>query len=145
MKATFLLPIPDHRLAQGKLYDLPRLLPFSILAVMSGETSYRWGHQFIRTHRARLNETFGCCWRQTPAHRSIPYALQGLDVNEIAPDFHAHVLPLAEQAAVIALIGPARQSRLLQGPPDRLGGEHLRRRRMDHAGPNPERGCPLGP
>jgi hypothetical protein len=98
MKATFLLPIPDHRLAQGKLYDLPHLLLFSILAVMSGETSYRWVHQFIRTHRARLNETFGCCWRQTPAHRLIRYALQGLDVSKIAPDFRAHVLLLAEHA-----------------------------------------------
>jgi hypothetical protein len=45
-----LLPIPDHRRAQGKLYDLPHLLLFSILAVMSGATSYRRIHPFIRAH-----------------------------------------------------------------------------------------------
>jgi hypothetical protein len=43
-----LLPISDHRRAQGKLYDLPHLLLFSILAVMSGATSYRRIHPFIR-------------------------------------------------------------------------------------------------
>jgi hypothetical protein len=91
-----LLPIPDHRRAQGKLYDLPHLLLFSIPAVMSGATSYRRIHPFIRTHHARLNEAFGCRWLRTPAYRSIRYALHGLDVDEIAPPFRAHVLPVAK-------------------------------------------------
>jgi hypothetical protein len=91
-----LLPIPDHRRAQGKLYDLPHRLLFSILAVMSGATSYRRIHPFIRTHQARLNEAFGCRWRRTPAYRSIRYALHGLEVQAIAPQFRAHALPLAE-------------------------------------------------
>lgn len=52
--------IPDPRRAQEKLYDLPHPLLFSILAVISGATSYRRILQFIRTHHARLNEAFGC-------------------------------------------------------------------------------------
>ncbi|BBA37283.1 ISMca6, transposase, OrfA [Methylocaldum marinum] len=105
-------PIPDHRRAQGKLYDLPHRLLFSILAVMSGATSYRRIHPFIRTHQARLNEAFGCRWRRTPAYSSIRYALHGLDVEAIAPHFRAHALPLAEDAAVIALDGKTLRGRL---------------------------------
>jgi hypothetical protein len=100
-----LLPIPDHRRAQGRLYDLPHLLLFSILAVMSGAASYRRIHQFILAHQARLNEAFGCRWRKTPAYTSIRYALQGLDPAEIAPHFRAHAATLADAATVIALDG----------------------------------------
>lgn len=110
-----LLPIPDHRRAQGKLYDLPHLLLFSILAVMSGATSYRRIHQFIRTHQVRLNEVFGCRWRRTPAYSSIRYILQGLDCDQIAPHFHAHAVGLADMATVIALDG-----KTLRGSLDRF-------------------------
>ena len=110
-----LLPIPDPRRAQGKLYDLPHLLLFSILAVMSGATSYRRIHQFIRTHQARLNEAFGCTWRRTPAYTSIRYALRGLDADAIAPYFRVHAAGLAESAAVIALDG-----KTLRGSLDRF-------------------------
>ena len=75
-----LLPIPDPRRAQGKLYDLPL---FSILAVMSGATSY-W-----RIHQVRLNEAFSGRWRRTPAYRSLRYALQGLDCGQITTPFEA--------------------------------------------------------
>lgn len=100
-----LLPIPDPRRPQGKLYDLPHLLLFGILAVMSGATSYRRIYQFIRTHQARLNEAFGCRWQRSPAYSSIRYALQGLTPDEIAPHFRTHAAGLADTAAVIALDG----------------------------------------
>jgi DDE_Tnp_1-associated len=100
-----LLPIPDHRRPQGRLFDLPHLLLFSILAVMSGATAYRRIHQFIRTHQARLNDAFGCPWRRTPAYSSIRYALQGLDTQQIAVHFRAHAVTLAGDAPVIALDG----------------------------------------
>lgn len=102
-----LLPIPDPRRAQGKLYDLPHLLLFSILAVMSGATSYRRIHQFIRAHQARLNEAFGCAWRRTPAYTSIRYALRRLDVDAVAPHFRVHAAGLAGAAAAVALDGKA--------------------------------------
>ncbi len=82
-----LLPIPDHRRAQGRLFDLPHLPLFSILAVISGATSYRRIHQFVRTHQARLNEAFGCRWRRTPAYGAIRYALRGLGPPRNRPEF----------------------------------------------------------
>ena len=76
---THLATIPDPRRAQGKLYDLSHLLLFSILAVLSGATSYRKIQRFINTHRQRLNALCGLHWRRAPAHTSIRYALQGLE------------------------------------------------------------------
>lgn len=110
-----LLPIPDHRRAQGKLFDLPHVLLFSILAVMSGATSYRRIHQFLSTHQARLNEAFGCTWRRTPAYSSIRYILRGLDPDQIAPHFRAQAATLADGAAVIAFDG-----KTLRGSLDRF-------------------------
>ena len=49
--------IPDPRRAQGKLYKLPYLLLFSILAVVTGSTSYRGIRTFLDVHRRRLNPT----------------------------------------------------------------------------------------
>lgn len=91
------------------------MLLFSILAVMSGATSYRRIHQFIRTHQPRLNEAFGCRWRRTPAYSSIRYALQGLDPGAIAPHCRAHAAALAGAAPVIALDG-----KTLRGSLDRF-------------------------
>lgn len=110
-----LLPIPDPRRPQGKLFDLPHLLLFSILAIMSEATSYRRIHQFIQTHQARLNEAFGCRWRRTPAYTTIRYALQGLDPSQIAPHFRAHAASLAGEAPVVALDG-----KTLRGSLDRF-------------------------
>ena len=88
--------IPDHRRAQGRMYDLPHLLLFSILAVASGATSYRKIHQFIATHWQRLNTAFDCHWRRAPAYTSIRYALRGLEVEEVEQAFRAHAAALAE-------------------------------------------------
>lgn len=53
---NYLSCIPDHRRGQGKLYDLGSLLLFSIMAVLSGATSYRKIQRYIEAHRLRLNE-----------------------------------------------------------------------------------------
>ena len=71
--------VPDHRRAEGKVYRLPHVLLFSILAIVSGGNSYRSIATFIDTHRRRLNRAFGLRWRRAPAHTAIRYILQGLD------------------------------------------------------------------
>lgn len=85
-----LAAIPDPRRTQGKMYDLPHLLLFSILAVASGATSYRRVHQFIATHWQRLNLAFGCRWKRAPAYTSIRYALQGLEATAVERAFRTH-------------------------------------------------------
>ena len=45
--------VPDPRRAEGKVYRLPHVLLFSILAIVSGGNSYRSVATFIDVHRRR--------------------------------------------------------------------------------------------
>ncbi len=93
----FLAEVPDPRRAEGKLYKLPHVLLFSILAIVSGCNSYRGIVTFIAAHRRRLNAAFGLTWRRAPAHTAIRYILQGLDpaTVEVAFRHHAALLQAA--------------------------------------------------
>ena len=66
--------IPDPRRREGKLYQLPYVLLFSILAVVTGGNSYRSIETFITVHRRRLNTAFGLLrWKRAPApYRHYP-------------------------------------------------------------------------
>ena len=70
-----LADVPDPRRGQGKLYKLPHVLLFSILAIVTGGNSYRGIVTFIDAHRRRLNAAFGLNWRRAPAHTAIRYIL----------------------------------------------------------------------
>jgi DDE_Tnp_1-associated len=73
---AMLSEVPDPRRAEGKLYKLPYVLLFSILAVVTGGNSFRSIEIFIKVHRRRLNAAFGLCWKRAPAHTAIRYILQ---------------------------------------------------------------------
>jgi hypothetical protein len=91
-----LAEIPDPRRAEGKLYKLPHVLLFSILAIVTGCNSYRGIVTFIAVHRHRLNAAFGLSWRRAPAHTAIRYILQGLDPAMVEAAFrHAALLQTA--------------------------------------------------
>ena len=88
--------VPDPRRAEGKLYGLPHVLLFSILAIVSGCNSYRGVITFIAVHRSRLNAACGLTWRRAPAHTAIRYILQGLDPTAVEAAFrHAALLQAA--------------------------------------------------
>lgn len=91
---SHLSAIPDHRRAQGRMYDLGHLLLFSVLAVVSGATSYRKIQRFMVAHRERLNELCALQWKRAPAHNSIRYALHGLDAGEVEAAFRQHAAEL---------------------------------------------------
>src|SRR3954467_12735011 len=79
--------VPDPRRAEGKVYRLPHVLLFSILAIVSGGNSYRSVATFTDERRRRLNRTFGLTWRRAPAHTSIRNILQGLDSGALEAVF----------------------------------------------------------
>jgi hypothetical protein len=87
---NLLTDVPDPRRAEGKLYALPYVLLFSILAIVSGSNSYRGIVTFIDVHRHRLNAAFGLRWRRAPAHTAIRYILQGLDPAAVEAAFRRH-------------------------------------------------------
>ena len=107
---SLLSEIPDPRRAEGKLYQLPYILLFSILAVVTGGNSYRSIETFITVHRRRLNAAFGLRWKRAPAHTAIRYILQGLDPKAVERVFRHHANGLVGGVA-----GASRRSIALDG------------------------------
>jgi len=91
---ALLKEIPDPRRAEGKLYQLPYVLLFSILAVVTGANSFRGIVTFVRAHRVRLNAAFGLRWKRPPAHTAVRYILQGLDPQAVEQVFRLHAAGL---------------------------------------------------
>ena len=85
-----LAEVPDPRRAQGQKYQLPYVLLFSILAIVTGCNSCRGIVTFIDVHRLRLNTAFGLKWRRAPAHTAVRYILQGLDPAAVETSFRRH-------------------------------------------------------
>ena len=90
--------IPDPRRAEGKLYKLPHVLLFAVLAVVTGGNSFRSIETFIKVHRRRLNASFGLHWKRAPAHTAIRYILQGLDPQAVEKVFRRHAAALRDAA-----------------------------------------------
>lgn len=86
--------VPDRRRAQGKMYALAPVLTVSVLAVLSGATSYRKIHGFIDTHLSTFNRVLDLGWRKAPAYSSVRGILRGLDADEMETAFRAHAATL---------------------------------------------------
>jgi len=107
---ALLSEVPDPRRAEGKLYKLPYVLLFSVLAVVTGGNSFRSIETFIKVHRRRLNAAFGLCWKRAPTHTAIRYILQGLDPQAIEQAFRRHAASLLDTAT-----DPSRRTVSLDG------------------------------
>lgn len=107
--------INDPRRAQGKKWQLGPVLLATILAILSGATSYRKVHGFIKIHRKRLNRAFGFRWKTAPAYSAVRTILRGLDGADVERIFRAHAAQLdttkqgkdTEGLAVVAIDGKA--------------------------------------
>ena len=134
--------IEDPRRAEGKLYKLPHVLLFSILAVMAGANSYRGIHSFVEVHLARLKESFGLAWRRAPAYTTIRNVLQGLAGREGFPlawrDLERKRRLGGPQGGRLRRQDPARQLRPLHRQEGDPPGERFRHRKR--ARPWPYRG-----
>jgi len=107
--------IPDPRRAEGKLYKLPHVLLFSILAIVTGADSYRGIRTFIKTHRQRLNKAFAIGWKRAPAHTAIRYILQGLKAADVEKVFREHAADLNGCAAPVGMRIVALDGKALKG------------------------------
>lgn len=116
--------IPDPRRAEGKVYKLPHILLFSILAVVTGGNSFRSIETFITIHRRRLNTAFGLRWKRAPCHTGIRYILQGLDPVAIEQAFRHHAAGLLNST-----IDPSRRAIALDGKTLRGSFDNFRDRK----------------
>jgi hypothetical protein len=97
---TVLADIEDPRRAEGKLYRLPHVMLFAILAIVAGANSYRTIHSFIDVHLVRLREVFGLTWRKAPAYTTIRGILRQLDAASVEAAFRRHAAALNAAAKV---------------------------------------------
>src|SRR6185369_8196535 len=88
--------IEDPRRAEGKLYRLPYVVLFAILAIVAGANSYRTIHSFIDVHLARLRDVCGLKWRKAPAYTTIRGILRQLDAASVEAAFRRHAAALNE-------------------------------------------------
>jgi hypothetical protein len=92
--------IEDPRRAEGKMYRLPHVVLFAILAIVAGANSYRTIHSFIDVHLARLRDAFGLKWRRAPAYTTIRGILQQLDTASVEAAFRRHAAALNEAPGI---------------------------------------------
>jgi hypothetical protein len=88
--------VPDPRRAEGKLYKLPYVLLFSILAVVTGGNSFRSIETFLKGYRRRLNAAFRLRFRRhaarlpdtaiDPSHRTV--SLDGKTLKQCFDNFN---------------------------------------------------------
>jgi DDE_Tnp_1-associated len=132
---SHLATIPDPRRAEGKLYQLPHVLVFSILAIVSGANSSRGIRTFIKVHRRNLNKAFKINWKKPPAYAAIRYILQGLSAEDVERAFREHAanLNLAEAGSSVRVV--AFDGKTLKGSFDnfndakaKTGAQRVRRR-----------------
>src|SRR5438270_1963798 len=112
--------IPDPRRRQGRRYPLAYLLLFSVLAVLTGATSYRRIRLFIGVHRERLNAVFGAGFRRAPAINTLRTLFHALDPAEIEAAFRDHAEQLGNATAA-----PGRRVIALDGKTLRGSSDHL--------------------
>lgn len=101
--------VPDPRRAEGKRYSLAPLLLFTVLALLSGATSYRRIIIFLEQRRVVLNTLFGFSLKRAPSINTMRTVLQGLDGDALEQAFRRHAEGLLARTrgrmSVIALDG----------------------------------------
>jgi len=95
MLQSFLSRIVDHRRPQGQRYQLDHILLLSIFAILSGATSYRKIHAFIKAQYEPLNALFALNWKRRPAHTTIRALIQATSSAEIEECFRTYSAYLA--------------------------------------------------
>src|SRR3712207_8631674 len=82
--------VPDPRHAAGKRYPLAPLLLFTVLALLSGATSYRRIICFLEQRRIVLNALFGCSLKRAPSLNALRTVLQSVDRDALEEAFRRH-------------------------------------------------------
>jgi len=110
-----LRPIPDHRRAEGKRFDLATVPLYAILGMVAGTNSYRQTHEFICIHRQRLNDAFDLRLRYLPSYIGLRLIIQGVDPAAPEAAFRAHASSVAPMPSSEGLVAIAVDGKTLRG------------------------------
>src|SRR6201986_1139378 len=91
--------IKDHRRGEGKIYPLPPILGFSLLAMLAGASSYRKMPEFIVAHFRRLSVLFPSKMLKAPCYAQIRNIMAGLDPADMEQAFRLHGQGLSNSGA----------------------------------------------
>ena len=115
-----LAEVPDPRRAQGQRYSMSHLLLFSVLAMLTGATSYQKIIAFIALQRERLNAAFGACFRRAPAVNTLRHLFLALGRDDLEAAFRRHARDLNAHGGPEALRTVALDGKTLRGSFDHL-------------------------
>jgi hypothetical protein len=107
--------IKDHRRAEGKMYPLPQVLLFCLLAMLNGATSYRKMHGFITVHFTRLSAIFPSKMQRAPCYAQIRNIIAGLNQADMEQAFRVHADGLSRALDDASGDLEARKLRVLAG------------------------------
>lgn len=89
--------IPDHRQNSGKRYQLKHILLFSILAMLSGATTYLDIETWIKAKYESLDKIFNLNWKRKPSNSTIQDIFSKLDIAGFEKNFRKFNLNLLEK------------------------------------------------
>jgi len=113
MLQSFLFKIKDHRRAQGRRYQLGHILFSTVLAILSGATSYRKVHAFIEAHYETLDQLCDLHWKRRPAYTTIRDIIQGTSSEELEKSFREYSQALAQSRTSLRCV--AWDGKVLRG------------------------------
>ena len=99
---------------------MSHLLLFSVLAVLTGATSYKKIIAFIALQRERLNAVFGACFRRAPAVNTLRHLFLALGHNDLEAAFSRHAHDLSTRSTPKPLRTVALDGKTLRGSFDHL-------------------------
>jgi hypothetical protein len=107
--------VPDHRRREGQRFDLATVLLYAILGMVAGANSYRQLHEFIRTHRQRLNNAFKLSLRHAPSYTGLRLILQGIEPVALEEAFRRHAASIEAPSSALRPTAIAIDGKTLRG------------------------------
>lgn len=114
---THLNTVSDPRRREGRRFDLPHLLLFSLLAIISGANSYRSITRFMDVRLEWFKSLTGIDWPAAPSHTGLRKCFLKLDGNAIECALRQHATD-STHTAQIAIDG-----KTLRGSLDRFADQ----------------------
>ena len=90
MLINFLKGIKDHRRKKSSIYELHHVLFCSILAILSGATSYRKIHTYIKEKYEMLSKELDFSWPRIPAYTTIRDIIHKTESSLLEEAFRSH-------------------------------------------------------